>query len=135
MEPEERERRITELLPDTLDFMADYIEQGGWSIIDETGSRLIPMMGCDIITAIDVVQHQEDHELAQVFRDVKIAISIGMEEATALRHAADRAQVPEFTAVAEAIIQTMQVGGDMTTALRDEAKRIRALLGGLQKDS
>lgn len=114
MDPEQRAQRITELLPDTLEYMADNMEREGWSFL----------------SAMHGVVDQYDHELARILRQVLLEVSLGMTIPDALRRMADREPVPELTAVAEALIHEWQTTRNMKDILWDEAERIRTWLDG-----
>ena len=113
MNQAQKEWRIIERLPETLEFIADLMEQKTWSFI----------------TALDMTCTRYDHDLARALNVAKRAICLGMTLEDALRHMSRKADVPELTAIAEAIIHADQTGADIAALLRDEAHRIRTQMG------
>ncbi len=103
-----RQENIWRALPDALDLLVICVEAG---------------LGFDM--AMGKVYEKWENELAIGFGRILREIQLGKIRRDALRDAANRMDVPDFTAFVAAIIQADQLGVSMSKILRIQADQMR----------
>lgn len=103
-----RQKAIARALPDTLDMMSICVDAG---------------LGFE--AAIQKVAYQSSNELALEMRRVISEIRVGVSRADALRHLADRTQVPEISGFVAVLVQADKLGVAIRNVLATQSVQMR----------
>jgi tight adherence protein C len=105
-----RQKAIARALPDMLDMMSICVDAG---------------LGFE--AALQKVAFQSDGELAMEMRRVISEIRVGMSRADALRHLAERTQVPDVASFVAVLVQADRLGIAIRNVLNTQSVQMRIL--------
>ncbi len=103
-----RQKAIARALPDTLDMMSICVDAG---------------LGFE--AAIQKVAYQSNNELALELRRVISEIRVGVSRADALRHLAERTQVPDVAGFVAVLVQADRLGIAIRNVLTTQSAQMR----------
>lgn len=105
-----RQKAVARALPDTLDMMSICVDAG---------------LGFE--AALQKVAFQSDGELAMEMRRVISEIRVGVARADALRHLAERTQVPDVASFVAVLVQADRLGIAIRNVLNTQSVQMRIL--------